>query len=122
MDELDPQSGNPEKTNRPAWDIDTTHPDLVITIRAALQQVMDPELGKSIIQLGLVRNVTISEGALVISMIMTTPFCPYAPAMIDATKAKAEEVVNMPVIMALGMEPWDFSMMEDTEGFEWGLY
>ncbi len=95
---------------------------LMKNLREAFQQVTDPELGMSIIQLGLVRNVQITDGSLVISMIMTTPFCPYAPALIENAKQKADETVEFPVVMALGMEPWDFSMMESSAGFEWGMW
>jgi len=110
------------KPNRPTWDIETTNPELLIPLRAAFQQVMDPEIQMSIIQLGLVRNVQVSDGMLVISMIMTTPFCPYAPVLVESTKEMAKGVVQMEVVMALGMEPWDISMMENPEGFEWGLF
>jgi metal-sulfur cluster biosynthetic enzyme len=112
----------PENSNKAVWDIESTHPEIVEKLREAFQQVNDPELGLNIIQLGLVRNVQITDGSLIISMIMTTPFCPYAPALIEMTTQKATESVDMPVIMALGMEPWDFSMMESSAGFEWGMW
>ncbi len=112
----------PENSNKAIWDIETSHPDLVDKLKEAFQQVNDPELALNIIQLGLIRNVQVSEDSLVVSMIMTTPFCPYAPALIEQTKQKAEETVDMPVVMALGMEPWDFSMMESSAGFEWGMW
>lgn len=108
--------------NKAVWEIETTHPELVEKLRSAFEQVNDPELGLSILQLGLVRNIQVNDGALVVSMIMTTPFCPYAPALIEMTKQKASEVVEYEVIMALGMEPWDFSMMESSAGFEWGIW
>lgn len=111
----------PINSNKAIWDIETSHPEIYEKLREAFQQVNDPELGMSIVQLGLVRNVQLTDDTLVISMIMTTPFCPYAPALIENAKLKAEETVEYPVVMALGMEPWDFSMMESSEGFEWGL-
>lgn len=104
------------------WEIETTHPELVETIKSALRQVMDPEIGMSIIQLGLIRNIQVNEETLVISMIMTTPFCPYAPILLEQAKEKAESASPYPVVLALGMEPWDFSMMEDPTSFEWGIW
>jgi len=115
-------TNEPVNSNKAVWEIESTHPDLVEKLRAAFDQVNDPELGLSILQLGLIRNVQVNEGSLVISMIMTTPFCPYAPALIEMTKLKASEVVEYEVILALGMEPWDFSMMESSAGFEWGIW
>jgi metal-sulfur cluster biosynthetic enzyme len=69
-----------------------------------------------------VRDLIISENSAVLKMILTTPFCPYGPAMLDATRQKAEEGLKMPVQIDLGMEMWDFSMMEEGLGGEWGLF
>ena len=52
---------------------------------------MDPEIGMDIIQLGLVRDVQIENDIARMKMILTTPFCPSGPAMIEMTKAKAVE-------------------------------
>lgn len=104
------------------WDIESTNPDLVAPLKEAMREVMDPELGLNIIQLGLVRNVAVNEDSLVVTMMMTTPYCPYAPALIDQAKLKTESASPFPVVIALSMEPWDFSMMEDPSAIEWGLW
>ncbi len=90
--------------------------------RAALSEVIDPEIGMSIIQLGLVRDITIENDMAHMKMILTTPFCPYGPAMIEMTKAKAVEGLKMPVTIEMGMDMWDFSMMEDPSALDWGMY
>ncbi len=105
-----------------AWEIHTTHPHLIAPLRAALAQVVDPELGLNVIQLGLIRKVSIQDGIAHIYMLLTTPFCPYGPAMVEMVRQKAEEGLRMPVAIELGLEPWDFSMMEDPESLNWGLY
>jgi len=104
------------------WAIHATHPERVQEVRAKLSEVVDPEIGMTIIQLGLIRNVEIENGIGKIKMILTTPFCPYGPAMIEMTKAKAVEGLNMPVNIEMGMEMWDFSMMEDPSALDWGMY
>lgn len=109
-------------TNRPTWVIESTHPELSETLKTALNEVMDPEIGLSIIQLGLVRDVRIEDDSAVVRMILTTPFCPYGPAMLEATRQKAEAALEMPTNIDLGMEMWDFSMMEEGLGGDWGLY
>lgn len=108
--------------HRPAWKADSTHPHLIEPFTNALRQVMDPEIGMNVIQLGLVRDLAIEDGIALVTMIMTTPFCPYAPALLEMSRQKAEEGLGMPVKIALGMEMWDFSMMEDGAGGDWGLY
>jgi metal-sulfur cluster biosynthetic enzyme len=55
-------------------------------------------------------------------MILTTPYCPYGPAMIEMTRKKAEEALEMPVNIELGMDMWDFSMMEEGAAPEWGMW
>jgi metal-sulfur cluster biosynthetic enzyme len=111
-----------EAINQIKWSIHETHPEIVEQARAHLSEVVDPEIGMNIIQLGLVRNIEIENGVGHLKMILTTPFCPYGPAMIEMTKAKAVEGLNMPVTIEMGMDMWDFSMMEDPSALDWGMY
>ncbi len=108
--------------NEIQWTLHTTHPEMVQQARASLSEVIDPEIGMSIIQLGLVRDIEVENGMARLKMILTTPFCPYGPAMIEMTKAKATEGLNMPVTVEMGMDMWDFSMMEDPSALDWGMY
>jgi metal-sulfur cluster biosynthetic enzyme len=55
-------------------------------------------------------------------MIMTTPFCPYAPALLEMTRQKAEEALERPTTISMGIEPWDPSMMEEGVGADWGIF
>jgi metal-sulfur cluster biosynthetic enzyme len=111
-----------ESVNQIQWTIHETHPDKVQPLREKLAEVVDPEIGMNIIQLGLIRDVQIENDIARMKMILTTPFCPYGPAMIEMTKAKAVEGLNMPVTIEMGMDMWDFSMMEDPSALDWGMY
>ena len=113
---------NQPGSNRPVWLSETSHPELSDKLKIALKQVIDPELGLDVIQLGLIRNVTIEENRAIVSMILTTPFCPYGPSMIESIRLKSEEALEKTVAIDLGLEPWDFSMMEEDLGEEWGLF
>ncbi len=104
------------------WTIHTTHPERVRMAREKLSEVVDPEIGMNIIQLGLIRDVAIENDIAHVKMILTTPFCPYGPAMIEMTKAKAMEGLNLPVTIEMSMDMWDFSMMEDPSALDWGMY
>ncbi len=104
------------------WTIHTTDPDKVQLLREKLSEVVDPEIGMNIIQLGLIRDVSIENNIARMKMILTTPFCPYGPAMVEMTRAKALEGLNMPVNIEMGVEMWDFSMMEDPSALDWGMY
>lgn len=111
-----------ESLNIIKWTIHDTHPEMVEPAREKLSEVVDPEIGMNIIQLGLVRDITIEDTTARLKMILTTPFCPYGPAMVDMTRQKAQEGLKMPVTVEMGMEVWDFSMMEDPSALDWGLY
>ena len=104
------------------WDIHDTHPDLVAPLRLKLAEVVDPEITLNVIQLGLIRKVSIVDKEARIYVVLTTPFCPYGPAMLEVIKQKATEALDLPVTLELGMEPWDFSLMEDPGALDWGMY
>ncbi|NPA06344.1 MAG: DUF59 domain-containing protein [Chloroflexi bacterium] len=111
--------------NRPTWDIERTHPDKVEELRKGLRTVVDPEIGLDIITLGLVRNVRIDDdkNEAVLTMILTTPFCPYGPALLEYARQKAEQILGMPTAVEMGTEVWDMSMVEDGELLKrWGLW
>jgi len=103
------------------WEADSTHPELAAQLREALRQVVDPEIGLNIIELGLVRQVSMGEPNVKMQMILTTPFCPYGPAMLDMTRNKAKEASGREVELELGMDMWDPSMMEGGAGEAWGF-
>jgi metal-sulfur cluster biosynthetic enzyme len=114
---------NDEKpVNIPIWGVENTHPDLVAALEEGLSEIVDPELGLNIIQLGLVRDVAIKEGSAVVTMILTTPYCPYGPSIMESTRKKAESILNMPTKINYGRETWDPTMMEEGLADDWGLF
>jgi metal-sulfur cluster biosynthetic enzyme len=109
-------------TNEIKWTIHDTNPELVEPVRGKLGEVVDPEIGMNIIQLGLVRDVSVENEIAHLKMILTTPFCPYGPAMIEMTRQKAVEALNKPVTVEMLPDVWDFAMMEDPSALDWGMY
>ena len=108
--------------NKPVWDIESTNPELVESLTEELKKVMDPEIGLNVLELGLVRNITIINGEAKLLMIMTTPFCPYGPALLETTRQQAEIGVKLPTSITLSYEPWDPSMMDENARLEWGFF
>ncbi len=109
-------------TNIPTWDIEDTNPTIVDLLEQGLNQIVDPELGLSIIQLGLVRNIEIQNDHALVTMILTTPYCPYGPSIMENTRKKVETVIEMPTQIKYGREVWDPTMMEEGIADDWGLY
>ncbi len=116
------ESGSAEKPPKIAWSLDASAPEKAAKLREMWAEVVDPEIGLNIIQLGLIREVDVQEDRAQVRMILTTPFCPYAPAMIDATRLKAEEALAVPVLVEMGAEVWNPSMMDEEAAADWGLY
>ena len=78
-----------------------------LAILDALRSVVDPEIGMNVVELALIRQIILGPGTTEIKMILTTPFCPYAGAMIAQVKEQAESVVEHDVKVTLLAERWD---------------
>jgi metal-sulfur cluster biosynthetic enzyme len=90
----------------------------------SLRSVIDPEIGLNIVELGLIRSIDINEDedTAEITMILTTPFCPYGPALIEQVRMVGNTVMEGGVAVEIGLELWDPSMMEEGVGGDWGLF
>ena len=82
-------------------------------IRTALESVVDPEISLSIIELGLVREIDQSIEPTVVRMLLTTPFCPYAPQIIQQVKEAVTTVTGKPSEVEILAEQWTPEMMPD---------
>lgn len=90
----------------------------------SLRSVIDPELGMNIVELGLLRNIEIDSDSnrADITMVLTTPFCPYGPQIIEQVRLVGNQVMSGGVHVQIGNELWDPSMMEEGAGGDWGLF
>lgn len=78
---------------------------------AQVGQVMDPEMGMTLVELGLIYGIDLDEAGRVatIRMTLTSPMCPVGPYLVEAVKQAA--------LLAMGIEevsvdlvwdpPWD---------------
>ena len=89
----------------PAFDPERRATELAIL--DALREVVDPEIGMNVVELALIKQILLGSDETEIKMILTTPFCPYAGAMISQVKEQAESVVDHPVKVTLLAERWD---------------
>lgn len=83
----------------------------IARIQDALKEVYDPEIGLSVVDLGLVRKIEEVDGEVQITMILTAPFCPLAGLILEQARQAAQAVIERPVKVVMGMERWDPSMM-----------
>jgi len=84
-----------------------------LAVRSVLETVMDPELGLSVIDLGLIREVHFLTGKTLVRMMLTTPFCPYAPQMMADVKQATESAVPQPAEVEILPDAWSPDMMPD---------
>ena len=82
-------------------------------VREALRQVVDPELHLDVVSLGMIREIDLDASPVHIGMVLTTPFCPFAPWMLEQVKQVAEKAVGDPVQVKMLPEQWHPEMMED---------
>lgn len=109
-------------SNQPIWQAEAQDKPKADTVREALRDIVDPEIGLNIIELGLIRDLDFQPDKAVVKMILTTPFCPYGPAIMEETRKKVADVVGGPAVIEMGTELWEPSMMEEGAGADWGLF
>ncbi|MCU0971442.1 MAG: metal-sulfur cluster assembly factor [Gammaproteobacteria bacterium] len=87
------------------------------SLRDALREVIDPEAGMNIVDLGLVYDVAVRADGVRVVMTTTSPACPVGELIADEVEAALRAAVpaDMPVDVTLTWSPaWDSSMMSDA--------
>ena len=76
-------------------------------VEEAMRDVVDPELGINVVDLGLVYGVHVDEGSnAVIDMTLTSAACPLTDVIMDQTQSALEGIVNDVAINWVWMPPW----------------
>ena len=76
-------------------------------ILEAMRDVVDPELGINVVDLGLVYGVNLDPSAnLVLDMTLTSAACPLTDVIEDQTNSALEGLVNDVTINWVWMPPW----------------
>ncbi|HLU23955.1 MAG TPA: metal-sulfur cluster assembly factor [Bacillaceae bacterium] len=69
--------------------------DMVEQIKEMLELVYDPELGISIVELGLVYDVQYHDGKTYIKMTLTTPGCPMHDTIVGGVRFILKDRLNL---------------------------
>ena len=76
-------------------------------VTEAMKDVVDPELGINVVDLGLVYGVHLDESAnAVLDMTLTSAACPLTDVITDQTESALEGLVNDVAINWVWMPPW----------------
>ena len=82
-----------------------------------LMKVIDPELSLDIFSLGLIYDVKITDDNVSILMTLTSPGCPYGPAILEAVKMAGKEAGANNVEIEITFDPpWN-----PPEELKWAL-
>jgi len=83
------------------------------TILEALRPVMDPEIGMSLVDLGMIREIAITGDTVEIKMVLTAPFCPLAGLITERVRQAAAQVPGVrEAKVTLLDELWDPTRMQ----------
>ncbi len=73
--------------------------DLAGLVRGALEKVLDPEIGRDIVSLGMLKEVAAEGGDVTVAVELTTPACPLREVIERDVKAAAKAVPGVKSVM-----------------------
>jgi metal-sulfur cluster biosynthetic enzyme len=83
-------------------------------ISEAMKDVIDPELGINVVDLGLIYDMTVeSDGVAVLDMTLTSAACPLQDVIEDQTRQALAELVDDVRINWVWMPPWGPNRITD---------
>ena len=87
---------------------------LLEDIEEALKDVVDPELGINVVDLGLIYGLHLEDDdSLTIDMTLTSAACPLTDVIEDQTQTALDGLVDRWVINWVWMPPWGMEMITD---------
>jgi len=97
--------------------------EMIEDIRQALEEVIDPELGINIVDLGLIYDIREDAGQVEIEMTLTSPGCPLIGVIEEQIK---EAVANVKGVKGVSVElvwdpPWGTHLMSEEARAELGI-
>ena len=76
-------------------------------VREALRDVIDPELGVNVVDLGMVRQIKIANGQVDVQLVLTASFCPLAGTIVEQARRIVAALSGVTEVkVTLLDEPW----------------
>jgi serine O-acetyltransferase len=78
-------------------------------IREALKEVIDPEVGINVVDLGLIKEIVVNGGTVEVRMVLTTPACPLVGYLVEQVRRKTKSVDGVETVKVTILdEPWSW--------------
>jgi len=91
-------------------------------VREKLREVMDPELGVNIVDLGLIYGVEVKGSSVTVKMTFTTPACPLLNFLVQNVESKVKELGLEDVRVELVWDPpWTPERMSPEAKMQLGM-
>ena len=91
-------------------------PQRVQSVRNALLQVIDPEVGENIVDLGLVYGIGVSEDVVIVTFTMTSQACPMGEMLLDDIYETLTKMLPNEMEFDINLvwePPWSPDLMSD---------
>ena len=86
-------------------------------IREALKDVIDPEVGIDIVDLGLIKEIRVAGTSVEIDMVLTCKTCPLSDHLSDQVRRKAQGVCGIEQVTVNVLdEPWNWDRFVKQRG------
>ena len=84
-------------------------------VEAALQEVIDPEIGGSIVEIGLIYGIESMDGVIQVTMTTTSRGCPATGFLVDAVRERVQAtgLAEQVEVVLTYDPPWSPSMMRN---------
>ena len=92
-------------------------------IKELLRPIYDPDIGVSIVDLGLLYKIENNDGNILIEMTFTTPACPYGPQLVEEVRYTLNSLdgVKSVDIEVVWDPPWSMDCINEATKLELGL-
>jgi len=88
-----------------------------------LRPIIDPDLGISIVDLGLIINIIIVGANVTVDMTLTTPDCPYGPVLFNMVEStlRRDPLVDKFDLNLVWVEPKTQNDLTDMQKLDMGI-
>ena len=78
-----------------------------------LAKIVDPEIGFNIVDLGFIEDLKIEGKNITITLVLTSPFCPFTNYLMNEIREKLKEMGFEEVTIQISDKPWTVERLSE---------